>query len=74
MKQVALMIPISKWYSYLANVDDELADRLQYVDDEELYKLLEPHIEWASAAEESLYEQDTSAVQILSIEEVKRWV
>ena len=74
MKQVALMIPMSKWYSYLAVVDDELADRLQYVDEEELYQLLEPHIEWASAAEESLYHHDTSAVEILSIEEVELYM
>ena len=71
MKQVALMIPKTKWYSYLAVIDDDVVDRLAYVDEEELYQLLEPHIDWESAVEEELFCDDIYTVEILNIEEVR---
>jgi hypothetical protein len=69
MKQITVMIPRSTWYSYLAVVDDDLVERLDYVDEEELYKLLEPHIDWESRVEEDYW--DRPNIQILHIKQVE---
>jgi hypothetical protein len=71
MKQISLMIPESKWYSYLAVVDDDVVERLKYVDEDELYLLLEPHIDWESAVEEDWVHDGIPTLAILHIEDCK---